>query len=413
MNKALNKILGSLATAAKPTRPSQNKNSRTRRRRPVPNNQIRQALPSAYAAHVRPRFNVNNSGQSTVRVAGADLVYPIPSTVINGDGDTLFVAIPANPCYWSGTRIGQFAPAYMNYRPIQVRFSYIPQVAVTQQGTVFMGTLWNGAAAQDDIQQTLFTSNGGCLTQCYIPCDTTIKLGTNLQQNLFTCAGPITPDSSPFFFFAGVRGATVVPGYFYVSYVYEFKNPVGSSWTYTTSSRLTEPVDGHMNSSLVLLAQNGNLGPGTIIDVETGGLTYYHGSPVSITSAFVQFSCDQSSISASRMINSNLTVSYTAAVGGLSMPGRTAELTHTSSSTVKSSAGFYINDRETYYEIAAYYGGTNYSIPADSYYETFAASPLTDLSFVDEAGNTVFALSTTSSSSGKFQLPKNLYKFDL
>lgn len=43
-------------------------------------------------------------------------------------------------------------------------WEYIPQVAVTQVGSVVMGTLWDTSVQENDLQQTLVTSNGGCIT---------------------------------------------------------------------------------------------------------------------------------------------------------------------------------------------------------------------------------------------------------
>lgn len=259
--------------------------SRLRRPRTVSNPSWGRSLPAAYASHVRPRFNVFSRSATAARVSGCDLVYPIPDSV-EADGANIFALIPCNPAYWTGTRIAQFAPAYMNYRPLSITFSYIPQVAVTQAGTVFMGTVWNGAAPASNIQQSLVTSNGGCLTQCYVPCDTTINLGSNLPQNLFTLSGALGPDSSPFLFLAGVRGASVIPGYFYVSYTYEFKNPIGQAWDYGRSNVLTGsniPTESsHPNSSLVLLSQSGAYGPGTIFDLENDGV-FYQGTSVTLS----------------------------------------------------------------------------------------------------------------------------------
>lgn len=268
-----------------PSNGPRNKRGNRQRTRTVNNPAWGRSMPAAYASHVRPRFNYLSRSSSSVRVAGCDLVYPVPAA-IQTNGDYLFTIIPCNPAYWTGTRIAQLAPAYMTYRPLKMTFSYIPQVAVTQPGTVSMGTLWNGAAGDNDIQQTLFTSNGGCLTQCYVPCDTTIRLGANLQQNLFTLSGAMQPSTSPFIFCAALRGASVVPGYFYVSYEFEFKNPVGQSWTYTRSDVVAASsiaAQALPNSSVVLLSQDGIYGPGTILDLEGTDL-FYRGTPVTLTS---------------------------------------------------------------------------------------------------------------------------------
>lgn len=298
LKSALNQVVSSLQdkTTSQVLQPLRSRRRRARRRRQnsltlyrpsTVNSSWGRSLPAAYATHIRPRFNILARTLNSVRVSGCDLVYPLPNGVVSGT-DVLFSIITCNPAYWTGTRIAQFAPAYMNYRPISLTFSYIPQVAVTQSGTVFMGTLWNGAAPSTNIQQTLFTSNGGCLTQCYVPCDTTIMLGANLPQNLFTLSGAISPETSPFLFMAGVRGATVVPGYFYVTYTFEFKNPIGQTWFYGRSEVTTydqlKPSSRNQNSSLVLLDQTGSLGPGTVLDMESTG-TYYNGSPYPITTS--------------------------------------------------------------------------------------------------------------------------------
>lgn len=285
--RALASIAAPSRRGAKPAKPKAKpgrRQSRALARRPntVNNPAWGRSLPAAYASHVRPRFNFDTRDATGCRVSGCDLVYPVPATVTSS-GDYLFTIIPANPAYWTGTRISQIAPAYMNYRPLRMTFSYIPQVAVTQAGTVVMGTLWNGSAGSVDLQQTLFTSNGGCLTQCYVPCDTTIRLGSNLQQNLFTLNGAMGPDTLPFLFVAALRGASVIPGYFYVTYTFEFKNPIGAAWTYTRSSVSTGAPSAQSlpNTSAVLLGTSGIYGPGTVFDLEGENL-YYRGTPVTI-----------------------------------------------------------------------------------------------------------------------------------
>lgn len=290
---------------------------------PSANRSMTRAMPAAYAAHVRPRFNVSSRTATSAIVSGCDLIYPIPATLA-ASSDTIFAMFPANPAYWMGTRISQFAPAYQNYRPLAFRVSYIPQVAVTQQGTVFMGTLWNEAAPADNIQQSLFTSNGGCLTQCYVPADTTIKLGRNLQQNLFTMNEALNPDTCPFMFLAGVRGADVVPGYFYVTYTYEFRNPIGSAWAFNTSGLTTvgslPTLPTYANMTFVLAEQAGGFGPGTQLDLEIDGKVFYHGSEISLASTVtgVLYSNQQAAIT------TNTLASYfsitSVSTGGTSKP---------------------------------------------------------------------------------------------
>lgn len=279
MNKQIQSLITKLAPSKKNNK---NKNRRNRVNRPKTRPSAFRALPAAYTSHVRARFTILSKNSNRCVVSGCDLVYSIPAT-LTASGDTIFTVIPCNPSYWLGTRIARIAPAYQNYRPLSFKVSYIPQVAVTQAGIVFMGTLWDQAAPTENIQQSLVTSNGGQLTQCYIPADSRITLGSNLQQNLFKTTGALSTDTNPFLFLAGVRGASVVPGYFYVTYKYEFKNPIGEAWTFINSGLSTiselptqQPT---ANGTLILLNQVGALGPGTQLDRESNGI-FYHGSPV-------------------------------------------------------------------------------------------------------------------------------------
>lgn len=289
-------------------------------------------LPAAYASHVRSRFKITSRTADSVTVAGCDLVYPIPSSIQSGN-NFIFAVIPANPAYWTGTRISQLSPAYMNYRPINMKFSYIPQVAVTQAGTVIMGTLWNGSATSSDLQQTLFTSNGGLMTQCYIPADTTIRLGSALPQNLFQLNGALRPESCPFLFVAAMRGSSTVPGYFYVTYTFELKNPIGQSWTYGRSDPTSKASQEMLNTSAVLLSElkvpgYGLLGPGTILDVDNEELSY-HGTVISGSPTVQLFYNQQSSEPTNNTLGqiSSLTLSGSSAGSNIAYYPEIEELT--------------------------------------------------------------------------------------
>lgn len=292
---ALSTKRGQNQSNKKPKRATRNK-MRIRSARNSGTNAWSRSLPASYANHVRPSFRVLNRSANSMRVAGCDLVYPLPTQVlsVNADSDEfLFTVIPVNPAYWTGTRVAQMAPAYMNYRPIQLTFHYIPQVAVTQPGSVIFGTLWNGAAPSTDIQQALNTSNGGGIINCYVPASTRISLGSNLQQNLFTLSGSINPNTSPFIFTALARGCVdsaghyVTPGYFMVDYVYEFKNAIGQTWLYdrTLPQAFSTTQFSLPNSSIVLLDGFGAFGPGTVMDVESvsgSPVVYYQGTTVTV-----------------------------------------------------------------------------------------------------------------------------------
>lgn len=324
--------VGSVLARALATK-SQQKPQRRIRRRPFMRTTT-QALPAAYATHVRPRFTTRITGTG-MQVRGCDLVYQIPADLSVVSDEELMAIIPANPAYWAGTRIAALAQGYQNYRPRRLTFHYIPQVAVTQPGTVIMGTLWNAAAPTSGLQQTLLTSNGGCMTQCYLPCDTTVILGRNLQQNLFQFTGPVTLDSNPFLFAAIVRGSGDLPGYFYVTYDYEFRNPIGLSWVfYNSGVQPFASITASANTSVVLAVPASGFGAGTILDME-GSQLYYHGTPVSIpmTTLVLALSNEQSA---------------SAVPHASSVTAASRALTYVSSGTGSASADFITLEAGTY-----------------------------------------------------------------
>jgi hypothetical protein len=175
------------------------------------------------AANVRNMnrdFKILYQDGTTVRVTGRDLVYKIPSKLTSTINNQIITVIPANPCYWLGTRIAALAQGYQNFRPLNMKFTYIPQVAVTQQGNVICGTLWNQAPSNENIQQSLRTSNGGMLSQCYKSFTSVVRMKSNLQFNLYKTAGTFDQESNPFIFMAMGVGTTdsdgdqITPGYF-------------------------------------------------------------------------------------------------------------------------------------------------------------------------------------------------------
>lgn len=243
----------------------------------------RTGIPAAVARGFRASYRIRRIAGG-VLVTGRDLVQSLPDAVAAFDNYYLFAAVTANPCYWTGTRIAAIAAAYQNYRPLLFRASYVPQVAVTQQGTVMTGTNWNTITSTANFQQSMVTSNGGAMSQCYVPFDTRVKLGGNLQQNLYNCSGPLDVDHNPFNFMAFMKGSNVIPGYFYIAYAYVFKNPVGQAVAYSTR-RAVAPDYGlpTTDKSIMLLGPIANFtGPGLTLDVESNGTVMYNGSEVAV-----------------------------------------------------------------------------------------------------------------------------------
>lgn len=229
------------------------------------NRRGRRNIPAAMRRGFNASFNILERSGTTMTVSGRDLVYPVPNTASDANQSVIAV-IPSNPAYWTGTRVGTLAQGYQTFRPLQFTVTYVPQVAVTQEGNVIAGTLWNDAPASKALQQSLTTSNGGFMTQCYATKTATVKLRANLQFNLFRMGGQYEQESNPFNYIAIAVGCTrevngttinVIPGYFYVKWKYTFKNPIGESLTYATSGMSSyEDVDtSSANVSMVYLAK--------------------------------------------------------------------------------------------------------------------------------------------------------------
>lgn len=233
------------------------------------------------AANVRNMnrdFKILYQDGTTVKVTGRDLVYQIPSTLAGNYGSEVITIIPANPCYWLGTRIAALAQGYQNFRPLNMKFTYIPQVAVTQQGNVICGTLWNQAPSNENIQQSLRTSNGGMLSQCYKSFTSVVRMKSNLQFNLYKTAGTFDQESNPFNFMALAIGTTnsqgdqLIPGYFYVTWSFLLKNPIGNTNVYSNSGlkRWVDVKDNDNENQTIVFLNNddGEIPMGAILQVD-------------------------------------------------------------------------------------------------------------------------------------------------
>jgi len=249
-------------------------------------NRQKKSLPAATGIGFNKRFYVDQLTATQARVSGSDLVYAIPDSLTVGNSTNVITMIPCNPAYWIGTRISALAAGYQNYRPIKFDVHYVPQCAMTQQGNVLGGTIWHDAPPITNLQQTLRTSNGGLLTQAYKPGVSRIKVGANLQYNLYRMAGDINDQSMPFFYIAiavackNNDNQRINPGYFYVDYTFLFKNPTGFSTVYTNSGLTTflqgEPTMRKSNMIAILcsalVTDNFTLDIGAKLDIEYDSL---------------------------------------------------------------------------------------------------------------------------------------------
>lgn len=250
-------------------------------------------IAAASAKNFNKKFNVLRQNGNSVRVTGRDLIYSIPDDLTSPiQTSNVITVIPANPAYWKGTRIAALAAGYQNYRPILFKITYVPMCAVTQQGNVIGGTIWDDGIDNANIQQSLRTSNGGFMTQCYVPHTTRIRPKSNLQFNLYRMGGDFTTTSNPFIFVAIAIGCKnsnnqrVTPGYFYVTWSFELKNPIGSVNSYNNSGLINyEDITSEMNTTIINLDPQSPIPFGAYINVEEeeGELVpYYNDTAIEI-----------------------------------------------------------------------------------------------------------------------------------
>lgn len=212
---------------------------------------------------------IENNG---LRVSGYDMVYDMTQIEVDPTSGA-FVTIPANPAYWTGTRVAQLACAYSQYRPIYLRFDYFPSVSMQDSGTVTSGTIWNEAPSSNSLSQALTTSNAGKTHTVWTRTRSRIRVGTNLDQNLYDMSGPFDADTNPFIFLAVVNDTerNRVPGYYMCQYTFEFKNPIGDGNEYEheiVSAGDIEPSDVWESTSGVLRSESAGFAPGTVVTVQ-------------------------------------------------------------------------------------------------------------------------------------------------
>lgn len=271
---------------------------------------------------MRKRFTVLRQQGNSVRVTGRDLIYPIPDSLVAPIQTTNVIAvIPANPVYWTGTRIAALASGYQNYRPIKFKVNYIPICAVTQQGNVIGGTIWDDGISNDSIQQSLRTSNGGFLTQCYTPHSTSIRPKSNLPFNLYKIGGDFQ-QTNPFIFIAIAIGCTntndqrIIPGYFYVTWSFELKNPIGSTNQFFNTGLINySQLQPKMNNTIINIATNSDVPFGAYINVEiedtTNLVPYYNDTPITVAADTPTWAFQSVSKASTTTITTKIPINYT------------------------------------------------------------------------------------------------------
>lgn len=203
---------------------------------------ITNKIPAAFATKMpKPGFRrkFSRSNEQEVIIEGEDLVIPTPNAIpVGTESSDVFLTITANPLYWIGTRISGIANVYQQFRPLKFEVDYIPQVPVTTPGQVIMGTLWNNGSPSQALQQTLMSSNGGKMTQCYKPTKSLVICNKKtLPLNLYNVHDDIALNTTnPFVWVAHYSGAwtgqttpnTSQPGWIFVRWKFLFSVGLGN-----------------------------------------------------------------------------------------------------------------------------------------------------------------------------------------
>lgn len=209
-----------------------------RRRRPR-NSRFRYT-PAAYSSRLSTGWYMRQRGASTY-VSGHDILS-FDSNRAGGEKG-IFWAFPCNPVYWTGTQISAVAGAYQSFRPLKLSVTYRPKVGTSESGSVVFGTCFDKVVSPESLVRMLNASNGGFTTQVYNPARSTIHLGTNLQQNMFTIPGsPDDVDCNPFTMLAYTDSSRDgIPGEFVVHYTFKLANP-GIKAVYDNSGEVSRDI---------------------------------------------------------------------------------------------------------------------------------------------------------------------------
>jgi len=204
-------------------------------------------------------MKIVRTDNTSMTVMGLDLVYSVPD-VISSQGTKVLTIIPCNPAYWVGTRVSTLALGYQQYRPLKFDIHYVPIVSALQPGNIFGGTIWSDITIPDEnIQQSLVTSQGGMSTQVSQPKSSSVRCKSNLTYNLYNIGGDLNNESNPFYYVAisvanfNDNNQRITPGYFWISYSYVFKNPIGNNTVFKNLGiQPFKDLSYHLNTTALL-----------------------------------------------------------------------------------------------------------------------------------------------------------------
>lgn len=171
---------------------------------------------------------------------------------VTASNDTLDFAIPFTPTKWINTRASVLASTYTSFRPTRVHIAYQPANSTATDGSVAIGTVFDGASLNYVDKalafQALPATNGGFITAVWKPFGKSLALGTSLRGNLFPLHD-IDADDVPFWIClstSGIANSTVL-GFVTVQAHVTLHNPTNTPSPNVVA--LNKPLEYYHDSS--------------------------------------------------------------------------------------------------------------------------------------------------------------------
>lgn len=216
-------------------------------------------------------MNIARNDKNMV-ITGKDLILN-QNNQLNNNG--LYAVIPINPAYWDNTRIKNLAVLNQYFIPINIKIEYVPLVSKFQKGNITIGTISNSTMTENNIQSTLISSVSGITYSCSNSFVREIQVKSLIPQRKLLINSKLDKESVPFYiciYFKDIKenDIDIIPGQFYISYMFKFFNPITVPNTFksTQNIQLSNFDRNYFNISCMLTQENNNFKVGTILDVE-------------------------------------------------------------------------------------------------------------------------------------------------
>jgi len=216
-------------------------------------------------------MNITREDKNMI-ITGKDIILTQDNN-LNSNG--LYAVIPINPAYWDNTRIKNIAVLNQYYVPISIKIEYVPLVSKFQKGNITIGTISNSTMNESNIQSTLISSTSGITYSCSNAFVRDIQIKSLIPQRKLLINSKLDKECVPFYiciYFKDIKdnGDDILPGQFYINYVFKFFNPVTNPNIFKSQQniKLNQFDANFINITAILTQENNNFKIGTIVDVE-------------------------------------------------------------------------------------------------------------------------------------------------